>query len=84
MIIAFGETVLTTGAALTNDCVPPPPPVSPPQGTTCPGPQIPDFVNDAPNNYPGGSGQNMDNLDIENASFASNNRSFERGFCVLR
>src|SRR2546426_4877808 len=61
----------TTGAALVNDCAPPPPPVTPPQGTTCPGPQILDFVNDAPNNYPGGSGQNMDNLDIENASFAS-------------
>src|SRR5205823_10296257 len=61
----------TTGAALVNDCVPPPPPVSPPQGSTCPGPQILDFVNDAPNNYPGGSGQNMDNLDILNASFAS-------------
>jgi len=65
----------TTGAALVNDCVPPPPPVSPPQGTTCPGPQILDFVNDAPNNYPGGSGQNMDNLDIENASFASSSGS---------
>jgi len=61
----------TTGAALVNDCVAPPPPVIPPQGTTCPGPQILDFVGDAPNNYPGGSGQNMDNLDIENSSFAS-------------
>ena len=61
----------TTGAALINDCAPPPPPVTPPQGSTCPGPQIVDFVGDAPNNYPGGSGQNMDMLDIENASFAS-------------
>jgi uncharacterized repeat protein (TIGR01451 family) len=61
----------TTGAALVNDCKVPPPPPTPPQGTTCPGPQILDFLNDAPNNYPGGSGQNMDNLDIVNASFAS-------------
>ena len=61
----------TTGAALVNDCKVPPPPPTPPQGTTCPGPQILDFLNDAPNNYPGGSGQNMDNLDIVNASFGS-------------
>jgi uncharacterized repeat protein (TIGR01451 family) len=61
----------TTGSALVNDCVAPPPPVTPPQGTVCPGPQILDFIGDAPNNYPGGQGQNMDNLDIVNASFAS-------------
>src|SRR5438034_1986197 len=61
----------TTGAALTNDCKVPPPPPTPPQGTTCPGPQILDVLSDAPNNYPGGSGQNMDNLDIVNASFSS-------------
>jgi uncharacterized repeat protein (TIGR01451 family) len=61
----------TTGAALVNDCKVPPPPVTPPQGTTCPGPQIVDFLSDAPNNYPGGSGQNMDELDIENAFFGS-------------
>src|SRR6266550_1997504 len=61
----------TTGNALVNDCVAPPPPVTPPQGTTCPGPQILDFVGDAPNSYPGGQGQNMDNLDIENAFFTS-------------
>ena len=61
----------TTGAALVNDCKVPPPPPTLPQGTTCPGPQILDFLNDAPNNYPGGSGQNMDNLDIVNASFGS-------------
>jgi uncharacterized repeat protein (TIGR01451 family) len=61
----------TTGGALVNDCVPPPPPQALPQGTTCPGAQILDFVGDAPNNYPGGSGQNMDMLDIVNASFAS-------------
>src|SRR5207244_7702141 len=65
----------TTGAALTNDCVAPPPPPTPPQGTTCPGPQILDFVNDAPNNYPAGLGQNMDNLDIEHARFNSSHRS---------
>jgi uncharacterized repeat protein (TIGR01451 family) len=64
-------TSATTGAALVNDCVPPPPPPTPPQGTTCPGPQILDFVGDAPNNYPGGQGQNMDMLDIENASFGA-------------
>jgi uncharacterized repeat protein (TIGR01451 family) len=61
----------TTGAALVNDCKVPPPPPTPPQGTTCPGPQILDVVNDSPNNYPGGSGQNMDELDIENAFFGS-------------
>ena len=61
----------TTGAALVNDCKVPPPPPTPPQGTTCPGPQILDVTNDAPNNYPGGSGQNMDELDIVNAFFGS-------------
>ncbi|MFL5796581.1 MAG: DUF11 domain-containing protein [Actinomycetota bacterium] len=61
----------TTGSALVNDCAVPPPPVAPPQGSTCPGPQILDFVGDAPNSYPGGQGQNMDNLDIVNASFSS-------------
>ena len=61
----------TTGAALTNDCKVPPPPPTPLQGTTCPGPQILDVLGDAPNNYPGGSGQNMDELDIQNAFFGS-------------
>ncbi len=61
----------TTGASIVNDCAPPPPPTPAPQGTTCPGPQLADFTGDAPNNYPGGSGQNMDNLDIENGSFGS-------------
>jgi hypothetical protein len=61
----------TTGAALVNDCMAPPPPPPLPQGTTCPGPQVVDFVGDAPNNYPGGDGSNMDNLDILNASFAT-------------
>jgi hypothetical protein len=64
-------TSATTGAALSNDCVAPPPPTPLPQGTTCPGPQVVDFVGDAPNNYPGGDGSNMDNLDIVSASFAS-------------
>src|SRR5207237_3686414 len=36
-----------------------------------PGPQILDFVGDAPNNYPGGQGQNMDNLHIVNGFFTS-------------
>jgi hypothetical protein len=67
----------TTGLALVNDCVAPAPPVAPPQGTTCPGPQILDFVNDAPNNYPAGMGQNMDNLDIENAFFGSTTNTIE-------
>jgi hypothetical protein len=61
----------TTGAALVNDCVAPPPPPPLPQGTTCPGPQVVDFVGDAPNNYPGGDGSNMDNLDIVNAFFGT-------------
>src|SRR2546421_2585958 len=62
-------TSATTGAALVNDCVVPPPPPPLPQGTTCPGPQGVDFVGDDPNNYPGGLGDNMDNLDVVNASF---------------
>jgi Bacterial Ig-like domain (group 1) len=61
----------TTGVALTSDCVAPPPPPPPPMGTTCPGPQVVDFTNDAPNNYPAGDGSNMDNLDIENAFFGT-------------
>jgi hypothetical protein len=61
----------TTGAALKTACNAPPLPPTPPQGTTCPGPQIVDFVGDAPNNYPGGDGQNMDNLDIVNAFFGT-------------
>jgi hypothetical protein len=64
-------TSATTGLALTNDCVAPSPPPPPPQGTSCPGPQIVDFTGDAPNNYPGGDGANMDNLDIVNASFTT-------------
>ena len=61
----------TTGQLLTNDCKVPPPPPTPPQGNVCPGPQILDFINDAPNNYPGGMGQNMDNLDIVSGTFKS-------------
>jgi uncharacterized repeat protein (TIGR01451 family) len=64
-------TSATTGNALTNDCVAPPPPPTPPKGTTCPGPQVVDFLGDAPNNLPGGDGQNMDNLDIKNAFFGT-------------
>jgi hypothetical protein len=62
-------TSATTGTALTNDCVAPPPPAPVPQGSTCPGPQVVDFVGDAPNNYPGGDGSNIDNLDVVNAFF---------------
>ena len=43
----------------------------PPQGTTCPGPQVVDYVGDAPNNYPGGDGSNIDNLDVVNAFFGT-------------
>jgi hypothetical protein len=68
-------TSATTGAALVNDCVPPPPPPPLPQGTTCPGPQVVDFVSDAPNNYPGGLGENIDNLDVVNAFFGTPNSS---------
>jgi hypothetical protein len=50
--------------------LPPPPPVLP-FGSTCPGPQVLDQINDAPNNFAGGSGQNMDNLDIGSATFAT-------------
>ena len=64
-------TSATTGAALVNDCVAPPTPPPPPQGTTCPGPQVVDFVGDAPNNYPGGDGSNIDNLDVVNAFFGT-------------
>jgi hypothetical protein len=61
----------TTGAALVNDCVAPTPPPAPPQGNVCPGPQVADFAGDAPNNFPGGMGQNIDFLDITSATFAS-------------
>jgi hypothetical protein len=60
-----------TGIALVNDCVAPPPPPAPPLGNVCPGPQVADFTGDAPNNYPGGMGQNIDNLDVAAATFAS-------------
>ena len=60
-----------TGAALVNDCVAPPPPPPAPQGNACPGPQVADFSGDAPNNFPGGMGQNMDNLDVTAVTFAS-------------
>jgi hypothetical protein len=64
-------TSLTTGLALNNDCLAPPPPVVVQAGTTCPGPQITDATGDAPNNFIGGDGSNMDNLDIVSASFAT-------------
>ena len=60
-----------TGLALVNDCVAPPPPAPLPQGNVCPGPQVLDFTTDAPNNYPGGMGQNLDNLDETRITFAS-------------
>jgi pseudomonalisin len=50
----------------------PPPTITPViSGTTCPGPQVIDVVGDAPNEYPGGDGSNMDTLDIVSASFAT-------------
>src|SRR5256712_4881400 len=64
-------TSATTGAALVNDCVVPPPPAPLPQGSTCPGPQVAAFAGDAPNNYPGGLGENIDNLDVVNAFFGT-------------
>ena len=60
-----------TGLALVNDCVAPAPPPAPPATNVCPGPQVADFSGDAPNNLPGGMGQNIDNLDILSATFAS-------------
>ncbi len=42
-------------------------------GTSCPGPQIVDAINDAPNAYTGGDGTNMDNLDIVSVAFTSPN-----------
>ncbi len=60
-----------TGLALANDCIPPPPPPPLPAGNVCPGPQVADFAGDAPNNFPGGTGQNMDNLDIVGVTFDS-------------
>src|SRR5207253_1862526 len=57
----------------------PPPTITPTiTGTTCPGPQIVDGINDAPNDYPAGDGANMDNLDIVNASFSSPSPSILR------
>src|SRR5205809_1356783 len=64
-------TSATTGSALVNDCVAPAPVPPLPQGTTCPGPQVVDYVGDAPNNYPGGDGGNIDNLDVVNAFFGT-------------
>jgi len=65
-------TSAKTKTALVNNCVAPPPPPPPPNipfGTVCPGPQVVDPAGDAPNNFPGGSGQNMDNLDLLSAQF---------------
>ena len=54
----------------------PPPTITPAiSGTTCPGPQMVDAIDDAPNDYPAGDGSNMDNLDFVNASFSSPNAS---------
>ena len=64
-------TSATTGVALVNDCVAPGPVSAGPPSSTCPGPQVQDYTNDAPNNYPSGDGTNMDALDVVNASFAT-------------
>jgi subtilase family serine protease len=63
--------------APTHLTTPNPPPALNPSitGSSCPGPQIVDATNDAPNTYTGGDGTNMDNLDIVSASFASPNAS---------
>jgi hypothetical protein len=60
-----------TGLALVNDCAAPAPPPALPAGSSCPGPQVADFAGDAPNNFPGGTGQNMDNLDVIGVTFNS-------------
>ena len=61
----------TTGQPLVNDCKPPKQPPPPPQGSTCPGPQILDFVGDAPNNFLAGDGANIDTLDLVSAQFTA-------------
>ncbi|HYM50549.1 MAG TPA: hypothetical protein VET65_08230 [Candidatus Limnocylindrales bacterium] len=66
-----GDPAITGLATPVTDCKVPPPQPLPPQGNVCPGPQILDFINDAPNNYPGGTGQNLDNLDIKSGTFRS-------------
>lgn len=42
-----------------------------PPGTRCPGPQVSDATGDAPNNFAGGDGTNMENLDLVNAFFGT-------------
>jgi pseudomonalisin len=66
-------TAIAGQTAPTRVTSPNPPPTITPTitGTTCPGPQIVDATNDAPNDYPAGDGSNMDNLDIVSASFSS-------------
>ena len=66
-----GDPAITGLTVKLADCKVPPPPPTPPKGTTCPGPQVLDFSGDAPNNYPAGDGANMKNLDILNAFFGT-------------
>jgi hypothetical protein len=47
----------------------PPPTIDIGRLTPCPAPQIRDASGDAPNAYPGGDGSNIDDLDIQSASF---------------
>ncbi|MGH7763547.1 MAG: S53 family peptidase, partial [Candidatus Dormibacteraceae bacterium] len=72
MLDVDGKTA-PTNVTTPNPVPPPPPDLGNNGGTTCPGPQIVDPAGDAPNNYPGGDGSNMNNLDIINAKFASPN-----------
>ena len=62
----------------------PPVPVDTHGGTTCPGPQVVDAVGDAPNNYPGGDGSNIDNLDIVNLVFSSPDANIVRVTMALK
>jgi hypothetical protein len=47
----------------------PPPAIDTGRPTPCPAPQISDASGDAPNNYPAGDGSNIDDLDVQSASF---------------
>ena len=49
----------------------PPPSTDTHGGTTCPGPQVVDPADDAPNDYPAGDGSNLDNLDVTSIVYSS-------------
>jgi hypothetical protein len=64
-----GAPAVTGLSVPVTDCKAPIPPPPPPVATACV--PIQDVLGDAPNNYPGGDGNNMNNLDIANGSFRS-------------